>query len=107
MPTYVFRDTNTDEIFERFISISNKEAFMKENPHIQQIITPTALVTMSGSLDGKTDNTWKEVLSKISEQNPSSPLADRYGKKTIKEVKTKEIIHKHQKIQKERKSVKR
>ena len=34
-------------------------------------------------------------MSRIAEAHPTSPLADRYGKKSIKQVKTREVIKKH------------
>ena len=51
-----------------------------------------------GDLDGKTDNTWKEVLAKIGEHHPNSVTGEKYRKnKTVKEQKTKEIIRKYEK----------
>lgn len=101
MPTYVFLNTKTKKQFEEFMSISAKEQYLKDNPHLQQILTPTALVTMVGSLEGKTDNTFKEVMSKIAEKHPASPLAERYGKKSSKDVKIKQLREKHRKKRKE------
>jgi len=97
MPTYVFVNTKTNKQFEEFMSISAKETYLKENPHLQQVLTPTALVSMVGSLEGKTDSGFKEVMSKIAENNPSSPLAEKYGRKSIKDVKIKEVREKHRK----------
>jgi hypothetical protein len=36
-------------------------------------------------------------LSRIAEAHPTSPFADRFGKKSIKEIKTKQVIEKHRK----------
>lgn len=99
MPTYVFRDTKTNERFEDFMSISQKEKYLQENPHIEQVFTPSNIIGGVGDFESKTDNTWKEVLSKISEKHPGSAMAERYGKKTIKQVKTEQIIQKHLKRQ--------
>lgn len=102
MPTYIFYDTRKKKQFEEFLSIAAKEQYLKDNPHIQQILSPLPISRMGfGGLDSKTDNTWKEVLSKIAEQNPSSNLADRYGSRSIKQIKTKQAIEKHTKKQKE------
>jgi hypothetical protein len=95
MPTFRFINTETNEEFEDFISNSTKDELLEKNPHIRQLPSAFSIVTSTGSLDSKTDNTWKEVLAKISEAHPDSELADRYGQKTIKEVKTKEILNKH------------
>jgi hypothetical protein len=40
-----------------------------------------------------------EIFSKAAEAHPSSPLADRYGKKSIKEIKTREVLKKHKVIE--------
>lgn len=50
----------------------------------------------NSDMDCHTDNTFKEVLAKIGEAHPGSAVAERYRKnKTIKEVKTAEIVKKH------------
>lgn len=95
MPTYQFLNTETEEVFEDFMSISKKEEFMKDNPHIIQIFDQLNIVSGVGHLYSKTDNSWKEVLSKVSEKHPRSELAKEYRKKTIKEVKTDQILKKH------------
>ena len=95
MPTYQFLNTETEELFEDFMSISKKEEFMKNNPHIIQIFDQLNIVSGVGHLYSKTDNSWKEVLSKVSEKHPRSELAKEYRKKTIKEVKTDQILKKH------------
>jgi hypothetical protein len=99
MPTYVFRNKDNSEEFEEFMSISQKEKYLKENLNIEQIFTPSNIVSGVGDFESKTDNTWKEVLSKISEKHPGSAMSERYSKKTIKQVKTEQIIQKHLKRQ--------
>lgn len=102
MPTYNFRNTETGEEFEKFISISEKELFLKENANIQQIFKKTPkIISGVGDVYSKTDNTWKEVLSKIAEKHPNSSLADQYAKKSIKQIKTEQIFEKHLKRQRE------
>jgi hypothetical protein len=36
-------------------------------------------------------------MSRIAEAHPTSPLGKRYGKKTIKQSKTEQVIAKHRK----------
>ncbi len=38
---------------------------------------------------------FNEVLSKVAEAHPGSKLADTHGNKTIKDIKTKQVIKKH------------
>jgi hypothetical protein len=95
MPTYRFLNKETNEEFEDFISISRKEELLKLNPHIQQIIEAPAIV--SASPTNKVPDGFKEVLSKVAEAHPDSVLADRHRRKSIKEVRTREIVDKHYK----------
>ena len=94
MPTYRFVNTETGEEFEDFVSNSRKEELLEKNPHIRQLPSAFAITTMAGSLDSKTDNTWKEVLAKVSEAHPDSPLAQRYGKRSIHQAKARDIYNK-------------
>ena len=94
MPTYDFYNTETDELFEKFMSISAREDYLKENPHIEQVLGATA--TVGGvSITGKVPDGFKEVLSKISENHKSSEVASRHGKRSSKEIKTKQLVDKH------------
>ena len=95
MPTYRFRNNDTGEEFDDFISNSRREELLEKNPHISQVPVPFGIVSTTGSIDSKTAGGWKEVLGKVSEKHPDSPLADRYGKKSIKEIKTKQVVEKH------------
>ena len=38
MPTYTFEDTKTGKVFDDYMSISDKEAYLKKNKHIKQLI---------------------------------------------------------------------
>jgi hypothetical protein len=94
MPTYDFLNTETGEVEERFMSLSQREQFLKDNPHIQQMIGATA--TVSGvSITGKVPDGFKEVLAKVSENHKQSSVANRHGKKSIKEAQTQRIVDKH------------
>lgn len=105
MPTYNFRNKKTGEITEEFMSISAREAFLKKNKHLESYIesAPSFNYSSSGfrTVSEKTDNGFKEVLSKIAEKNPSSPLAQQHGKKSIKQIKTDQVFMKHAKKQKQ------
>lgn len=39
MPTYSFRDKNTQETFDKRMSYADKVEFLEENPHLESIIT--------------------------------------------------------------------
>ena len=95
MPTYRFYNKNTKTEFEDYMTISDMEKFIKKK-HIT-LLPPTQLniVSTTGTIDGKMDNGWKEVMSKISEAHPASNLAERYGKKSVKQTQIEKTIKKH------------
>jgi hypothetical protein len=94
MPTYSFLDTLTNERFDSFMKISDREDYLNSNPHIQPIATAAAIVG-GVSLTDKVPSGFKEVLSKVSEAHPNSSVAKKHGKKTIKQIKTEQIVKKH------------
>ena len=95
MPTYRFYNSKTKEEYTDLMSISEMEEFIKKK-HIK-LLPPTQLniVSSTGSIDSKTDNGWKEVLSKVSEAHPASNLASQYGKKSVKDTQIDGVIKKH------------
>lgn len=96
MPTYTFYNSETGEAFEKMMKISEREAFLVENPHIQPVLTAPAIVSgASTSSQNRVPDGFKEVLSKIAEAHPSSSVAEKHGKKSIKKVKTDQVVKKH------------
>jgi predicted nucleic acid-binding Zn ribbon protein len=98
MPTYQFLNTETDEEFEVLMKISEREEYLKNNPHIQPVLSAPALVSgvsTSNSRTGRVPSGFNEVLSKVAEAHPTSKVAQRFGKKSIKQVKTEQIVKKH------------
>jgi len=98
MPIYEFLNTKTKVIEEHTMSVTAYDSFKAENPHLERYYSEAPLFSYSGIGDmagKKTDNTWKEVMHKIAEQNPISPLADRVLKKKTKQIKTEQVLKKH------------
>ena len=94
MPTYTFYNNQTGEQFDASMKISEREDYLNTNPHIKQVVTAPALVT-GVTTTNKVPDGFKEVLSKVSEAHPASPVAQKYGKKSSKQIKTEGIIKKH------------
>lgn len=38
MPSYTFKNLETDEVYTTVMSMSEREDFLKSNPHMQQVI---------------------------------------------------------------------
>ena len=97
MPTYTFYNKITKKEYTDMMSISEMEEYLSKNKHVSQVIKGINIVSSVGNRTGKTDSGWKENLSRIAEAHPRSNLAKRYGKKTIKQIKTEQTIKKHSK----------
>ena len=94
MPNYNFKNTETGEEFEEFFTNTNREKYLEENPHIQQL--PSLFSMVGGHGDRiKNDGGWKDNMSRIAEANPGSPLASRYGKESTKNINTRKVLKKH------------
>jgi len=67
------------------------------NPNMELQIHSVNIVSSQGdNIDAKTDDGWKETLSKISEAHPDSELTKQYGKRrSNKDVKVEKIRKKH------------
>ena len=93
MPTYDLINKKTGKEYSEFMSISEKETYLEQNPHIQQKVSSINIISGTGGI--KNDGGWKELQSKIAERNPGTPFADRHGKASTKEIKTRQVLRKH------------
>lgn len=93
MPSYSFKNNETGEEWEEFFSISGREEFLEQNPHITQLPSMVSIVSDTGGI--KNDNGWGDNMQRIAEAHPGSPLARRYGKKSTKEINTRNVLKKH------------
>jgi hypothetical protein len=100
MPTYTFYDDASGIEWDEFLSMSEKEKFLKKNKHIRQIIQPVAIVgDHVMGVGPKTDGGFNENMQRIAAAHPGSPLADKFGGSTQShtEIKTRDAINKHRK----------
>ena len=95
MPLYTFYNKRNKKEFTDMMSISEMESYLKKNKHISQRITSINIVAGVSGMSYKSDQGWKEVQSKIAEAHPQSAFAREHGKKSIKEIKTEQVVKKH------------
>jgi predicted nucleic acid-binding Zn ribbon protein len=104
MPTYDFENTKTGEVTTEMMSIAELDEFKKNNPHMKQLISKVNIVGgVMGMGRMKTDGGWKDMLSRIGDAHPGSKVHDLYGNKSIKDIKTRQVLQKHQKRQAQQK----
>ena len=100
MPTYTFYNTETDEQFDDFMSWSQRENYLKDNPHIEPVLTTAALV--GDHIVNRMDGGMKETFSRIAEAHPNSPLSDRFGSgRSGKSKKVENVGKKHGLVRKD------
>jgi len=66
MPTYNLMNTKTKEEFEMFMSYSDLEKYLAENPQVQQQVSAPAIVS---GIATKPDTGFRDVLKRIKREN--------------------------------------
>lgn len=95
MPLYSVYNTETNEPEEDFWgSWDSLQTYLEENPHLKQTLTTPAFISGVSGITHKNDSGFNDVLSRIADANPHSPLAQTHGNKGIKESKTREAVNK-------------
>lgn len=82
MPTYTFRNTQTEEVFDQLMTWKEREQFLSDNPQLESIIGGAPALGDPVRLGiRKTDGGFNEVLSKIHAANYKSNLASKLSRK--------------------------
>ena len=93
MPTYTIKNKDTGEVFDKVMKIAEKPEYLENNPNIKSVLTAPHFV--GDHIIRKMDGGFKETLQKIAEKNPNTPLADRFSRRTAKEVKQDRVVGKY------------
>ena len=82
--------------FTEMMSISEMESYLKKNKHISQRITEYQYCCYGVSgMSYRSDQGWKKHYQKLQKHIPQSALANEVGKKSIKQIKTEQVVKKH------------
>ncbi len=60
MPTYSFRNKDTGEVFDKFMSLSAREQYLTENPNLETVIGAPAIGDLTNNK--KPDNGFRDLL---------------------------------------------
>ena len=93
MPTYTFEIIETGEQYDEVMKIAEKDDYLKNNPKIKPVMTAPHFV--GDHIIKKMDGGMKETLQKIAERNPNTPLADRFSRRSAKDIKKENIVKKY------------
>lgn len=80
MPTYIFRNKSTEEVFDKFMKIADREQFLVDNPDLETVMGAPAMGDSVRLGIRKPDNGFREVLSKISDANYKSNLRGKLSR---------------------------
>ena len=94
MPIYEFRLKETGESFEEFFNYQQKIDFLEDNPDIEEIIGAPHLISGIAGVTHKNDSGFNDLLNRIGNANPHSPLGRQHGDKDIKSTKIREAVNK-------------
>ena len=98
MPTYTFRDKTTGEEWDEFLSFAGREERLVDI-NVEQVLTAPAFISGVSGVTHKNDSGFNDMMSRIATANPTSPLAETYGDKSIKASKIREAVKKQKKRQ--------
>ena len=94
MPIYEFKLKETGETFEEFFNYQQKIDFLEDNPDIEEIIGAPHLISGIAGVTHKNDSGFNDLLNRIGNANPYSPLGEQHADKGIKSTKTREAVNK-------------
>lgn len=94
MPIYEFRVKETGEVFEEFFNYQQKRDFLDDNPDIEEIIGAPNFVSGIAGVTHKNDSGFNDLLNRIGNANPYSPLGQQHGDKDIKSTKIRDAVSK-------------
>ena len=80
MPIYQYKNEETGEVSDKFMSIADMEQFEIDNPHIKKIIHAAAFAAPERmSIPGvkKTDDNFNDLLKTMKKGNPGSDIKTR------------------------------
>ncbi len=79
MPTYTFRNTETNQEHSEFMTIAERESYLEANPQLQQVPhSPPILDSVRLGITKPDAAFSKYVLGRIKEKNPGSTIGSRH-----------------------------
>ena len=77
MPIYQYKNEETGEVSDKFMSISDMEQFEIDNPHMKKMIQPVAFGDSARMGIRKTDDNFNSLLKNMKKKNAGSTIKTR------------------------------
>jgi hypothetical protein len=81
MPTYTFLNKETGEVFDKLMSYSSRQEYLEQNPNLEIVMGAPAMGDSVRLGIRRTDDGFREVLSRIGAANYKSNLSDKLSRK--------------------------
>ena len=94
MPIYEFRVKETGETFDEFLTYNQKLEFLEKNPDLEEVIGAPRFISGIAGVTHKNDSGFNDLLNRIGNANPHSPLGQQHGDKDIKTTKIRDAVNK-------------
>jgi hypothetical protein len=94
MPIYSFYNNETDETYDLLMKYDEKKPYLDANPNVVEVFLKAPGIVGGTGDGGKVPDHFKEVMSRVADQNPYSPVAQQYGRKDAKSVKVRDAVDK-------------
>lgn len=72
MPTYTFRNKETGETIDMFMSWSGRAEYLKNNPHMESCFGAPAIISGVDSSSGRNLGGFRDVLKNMKDKHPKS-----------------------------------
>lgn len=72
MPTYTFRNTKTNEVFDKFMSLSARESYLQDNPELETVMSTPSVIAGTTSFGGRLPDGFKDILRNVKSKHPNS-----------------------------------
>ena len=70
MPTYTFRNKDTNEVFDKFMRISERDQYLQDNPNIEPMLTSPFVEHLDHDRGKRPDEGFLDVLRSIRDNAP-------------------------------------
>jgi len=76
MPTYTFKNRDTGEVFDKFMKIAEKDTYLKENPHLDPVLSYGGGIVHEIGTNLKVSNAFRDKIKEIKQRYRVNNIKD-------------------------------
>lgn len=74
MPEYLFHNKETNEEWTQWMSISERDKFLADNPHVEQLVFGAPTIGYRSGTSQKPDNGFRDVLREMKKKHRGAKI---------------------------------